>query len=262
MLTIAGSDPTGGAGVQADIVTFHAHGLRGASAITALTAQDGTRVTEVHPVERAVLEAQLASSAGGGALAAKTGMLATSELAVVAARWLRTSGPSAIVVDPVLWASDGTVLFEGGPDVYLDELLPLATIVTPNLAEAAALAGLPEVRDRAGMHEAGRRLLSAGARSVLVTGGHLVQEGDRAGIVSDLFVDHQGAVWLDGPRVAGPPMHGTGCLLSAAIAVGLASGEPLERAVDRGRRFVATAIEQAAHVPAGAAPTGQGEVTA
>lgn len=253
-LTIAGSDPSGGAGVQADLATFRAHEVWGLSAMTALTAQDGERVTEVHPVEPAVLRGQLASVAEGGALAAKTGMLATGELAAVAARWLGAAGLTAVVVDPVLWASDGTVLFDGEPGVYVDELLPLATIVTPNLAEAATLAGLPQVRDRAGMLEAAARLMTKGPRAVLVTGGHLVQGGDLMGTVSDLLVDDDGSVWLDAPRIEGPAVHGTGCVLSAAITARLARGEPLRRAVEGGRTFVAQAIARAGIDGRGAPP--------
>lgn len=244
-LTIAGSDPSGGAGVQADLATFRAHEVWGLSAITALTAQDAARVLGVFPVDPRVLKAQLVGVPDGAALAAKTGMLATPELVAAAARWLREAGISNLVVDPVLWASDGTVLLEGGAGSLVDWLLPLATLATPNLAEAAALAGMSKVRDREGMHEAATRLMAMGLRAVLVTGGHLVQEGDLAGTVTDLFVDADGAAWLDAPRVEGPGMHGTGCVLSAAITARLARGDALRTAVDGGRAYVAGAIARA-----------------
>jgi hydroxymethylpyrimidine/phosphomethylpyrimidine kinase len=245
-LTIAGSDPTGGAGIQADLVTFAAFGVQGASALTALTAQDTRGVRDVLGVARAMVEAQIGAILGDlGVRAAKTGMLHGAEIVAAVVDALGAH-PLPLVVDPVVVASSGAVLLDApGLEALRTRLLPLAMLVTPNLAEAALLTGEP-VRNRAEMASAARALVALGARAALVTGGHL--SGDAVDVLWDGHVLRE----LAAPRVPGEPVHGTGCALSAAITAGLARGRDLETAVTAAKRFVTRAIAAAERVGAGA----------
>lgn len=236
-LTIAGSDPSGGAGLQADHKTFAAFGVYGASVVTALTVQDTTGVHAVVPVEPALVEAQLAAVLGDlPVAAAKTGMLAGAAVLDAVVRTLRARPVPALVVDPVLVATTGRVLAD---DTLLpalrDRLLPLASVVTPNLAEAAALTGLA-VDDVRGMHAAARALVALGARAALVTGGHL------AGPPCDVLLVDGVVHEIRGTRVAVERTHGTGCTFSAAVAAGLAVGCSLPDAARAAHEYVARAL--------------------
>ena len=238
VLSIAGSDSSGGAGIQADLKTIEACGGWGATAITVVTAQNTLGVTCQTPLDPAVILAQIAAVLDDLAVASiKTGMLGTAAAAAAVARGLAAAGPRPVVCDPVSRASSGArLLDEAGLRVLRDEILPLATVVTPNAAEAEALTGL-RVRTVEEALRAGERLLELGARAALVTGGHL--EGAR---VVDVLVEAAGATRFDGERLWVTTTHGTGCVLSAAIATHLAHGRTLADAIGRAKRFAADAL--------------------
>jgi len=249
-LSIAGSDPTGGAGLQADLQVFRALGVHGSGVLTALTVQDTGKVHRVLPVfPNVVLEQLRVLLADVHPDAVKIGMLATDDVARNVELGLTPGDPSVrppapIVVDPVLAASDGTPLLERRALATLERLIGRAVLVTPNLPEAEALTGC-DVSTMEGAEAAGCALVSnLGAGAALVTGGH------RDGPPDDLLVVRDGGSqtlrWLEGQRVDSGPVHGTGCALSSAIAAQLARGDDLETAVERGRRFVARALAGAA----------------
>lgn len=239
-LTIAGSDSGAGAGIQADLKTFAARGVYGTSALTAITAQDSRAVLAVRVMPPALVRAQIDAVLDDlGADAVKTGMLGNTAVVAAVAAAIGAHRVRRLVVDPVLHASGGRALLgRGGADAVLERLLPLAEIVTPNLAEASVLVGFP-VRDLRAMEEAARRLVAAGARAAVVTGGHLASDP-----VDVLVVD--GAVHrLRGTRVPGPAPHGTGCTFAAAIAAERAKDVPLVDAVRAAKRYVAACIRRA-----------------
>ena len=238
-LTIAGSDSSGGAGIQADLKTFAALGVYGASAITALTAQNTAGVTAVHAVPPEFVTAQIDAVFGDLAIGAvKIGMVAQRAIieAIAAAlkRWL----PRMIVLDPVMVASSGDRLIAtDAVEALRNNLFPLATIVTPNLPEAAVLLGEPMASSAAAIEAQGRRLLAFGCQAVLIKGGH------GAGSESiDYLIDGSSSLALAAPRLATKNTHGTGCSLSAAIAAELAKGESLVSAVRNAKTFVSAAI--------------------
>ena len=249
-LTIAGSDSGGGAGVQADLKTFHAFGVFGTSAVTAVTAQNTLGVTAVHPVPPTVVRAQIdAVAVDLRPRALKTGMLATAELVATVAEAIAAHGLDTYVVDPVMVAASGHRLLEPDAEATLARrLLPLAALVTPNLREAALLTGA-DVTSLAAMREAARHLVKMGAGAALVKGGHLPW-----GEAADVFWDgDEERVWHR-PRIATRHVHGTGCTLSAAVAAGLARGIPLLDAVDAAVDFVARAIASAPGLGSGGGP--------
>ncbi len=235
-LTVAGSDSGGGAGVVADAATFRAHGVWPTVAVTAVTAQDTMGVRAVAVIDPAVVRAQIEAVREDLAPAAvKTGMLGTAAVVEAVAQAL-VAQPN-VVVDPVLRSTSGTDLLEpAARGALVERLLPLAALVTPNLAEAAALSGL-EVGGRRDMERAGRALLATGVGAVLVTGGHLPGP-----VAADCLVTPAGTRWLEGRRIDSPNTHGTGCVLSAAVTARLARGEGLEDAVRGARRFLRRAI--------------------
>lgn len=249
-LTVAGSDSGGGAGIQADLKTFHQFGVFGTSAIVAITAQNTTGVTAVHPVPVAVVEAQLAALAGDLPPAAvKTGMLASSSLVEAVANALARHKWSNYICDPVMVATSGDrLLARDAVDTVRERLLPLAALVTPNLDEAAMLVEDP-VESVAQMEKAGRALVLAGADAALVKGGHLA--GDE---VVDVLVTPTEVRRFTHRRVVTRSTHGTGCTLSAAITAGLALGRPLERAVADALDFVHRALAAAPGLGAGHGP--------
>lgn len=251
-LTIAGTDSGGGAGVFADLKTFEAHGVWGTAAVVAVTAQNTVGVQAFEVVPASLVRAQVESVACDiGVEAAKTGMLATAELvAAVAAAVSDHMAGVPLVVDTVFVSKHGdTLLADDAVGALRHDLLPLATLVTPNLPEASALVGF-EVDSLASMEEAAHALVAAGAGAVLVKGGHL--PGDRS---PDCFLVAGGQpVWLDGPRVPGRHTHGTGCALAAACAARLARGEPLAAAVEGAKAFVTRAIEHGVDLGAGVGP--------
>jgi hydroxymethylpyrimidine/phosphomethylpyrimidine kinase len=247
-LTVAGSDPSGGAGIQADLKTFAAFDVYGAAVLTCATAQNTTRVfaTGELPVElvAAQLDAVLDDLAVG---ALKTGMLGRAAIVeVVAARLATRAIP--VVVDPVMVATSGDALLTpDGVAALRARLLPLARLVTPNLDEAAVLGGRP-VRTLAEMRDAARAIAALGPRAVLVKGGHL------AGAACDVLLDGDDLHDLAAERVDVGPLHGSGCTLSAAICAGLARGDALVDAVTIAKRFVHEAIVRAPAVGQGARP--------
>jgi hydroxymethylpyrimidine/phosphomethylpyrimidine kinase len=251
-LTIAGSDSGGGAGIQADLRTFQRFGVFGTSVVTAITAQNTLGVTAVHVVPAAIVRAQLAALASDlPAAACKTGMLASAELVRIVADALDPAIP--YVCDPVMVATSGDRLLDLEAErVILERLIPRAAVVTPNLDEAAILAGF-EVRDPASMEQAGRILLELGATAALIKGGHL-----RGLVLVDLLVTRDGIRRFEHPRIDSRSTHGTGCTLSAAITAGLAIGQPLEAAVTTALEYVHRAIASAPGLGAGHGPVNHG----
>ena len=255
-LTIAGSDSGGGAGIQADLKTFTVLGVYGMTAVTAVTVQNTEGVAGYEAMPPAIVADQIRSVVTDiGVDAAKTGMLANAAIVSAVADAVEETGVRKLVVDPVSMSKHGFGLLTGEAVVALRaRILPLATLVTPNLPEAAALAGL-EVETRDDMRRAAGAMLAAGARAVLVKGGHLQDGGENT--AADLFADGEVEEWLIEPRIATPHTHGTGCTLSAAIAAYLARGEGLLRAVRAGKAFVTEAIRHSMALGHGIGPVDQ-----
>jgi hydroxymethylpyrimidine/phosphomethylpyrimidine kinase len=253
-LTIAGSDSGGGAGIQADLKTFHQFGVHGTSVIVALTAQNTQEVRAVHPVPPGFIRQQLdmlAEDLPPNAL--KTGMLGDAATVAVVVASIRERRWAPLVVDPVMVSSSGARLLDASAeDRVRDELLPLAALVTPNLDEAEVLTGL-EVRTPEAMQRAGEALLQLGAGAALVKGGHL--DGNQ---LTDLLVTPDGTHRFDRPRLATRSTHGTGCTLSAAVTAGLALGHGLEAAVEDALTFVSRAIADAPGLGRGHGPVNHG----
>ena len=249
-LTIAGSDSGGGAGIQADLKTFHAFGVFGTTAITAVTVQNTLGVTGVHPIPVDTVRAQIRAVAEDLRPAAfKTGMLATPELVRAVADSIDDTGLRGYVLDPVMVATSGDrLLAEEAEGEILRLLVPLAALVTPNLDEASILAGFP-VRTTEDMRRAAMVLVERGARAALVKGGHL----QGAELVDILFDGTEWHEWRR-PKLETTSTHGTGCTLSAAVAAGLAHGRPLLPAVDDALAYVSRAIAAAPGLGRGHGP--------
>lgn len=249
VLSIAGSDPSGGAGVQADLKTIGALGGYGMAAITALTAQNTRGVSAVHVPPAAFLVAQIdAVFADIRVDAVKIGMLADAAIAVAVAERLAAHGAPNIVLDPVLVATSGDDL--GAPGVVeamRAHLMPAARLVTPNLPEAARLADRPVATTLDAMRETARALVEAGARAVLVKGGHLA--GPEA---IDVLFDGKTMQVFAAPRIDTPNTHGTGCTLSSAIATVLAEGADLPTAIHRAKTYLTDALRHAGELAVGA----------
>jgi hydroxymethylpyrimidine/phosphomethylpyrimidine kinase len=254
-LTIAGTDSGGGAGVAADLKTFEAHGVWGTAAVTAVTAQNTLGVQAYEAVTGDLVRAQIASVVTDiGVDAAKTGMLGSFDVTEAVCAAVRDFRVHPLVVDPVMVSSHGErLLHEEAIETFWLLLLPMATVLTPNLDEAGALAGFPVV-DRATMEEAGRVIAGVGPQVVMITGGHLGDE-ERS---SDLLVAGGELRWLDGPRLASLHTHGTGCVLSAAICAELARGmEPVDACL-AGKRFVERTIAAGLALGSGIGPVDPG----
>lgn len=249
-LTIAGSDSGGGAGIQADLKTFHQFGVFGTTAVAAITAQNTTGVRAVEPVPAGLVGAQINAVAEDLRPAAlKSGMLATAEIVEVVAERIAALRWGNYVLDPVMVSTSGhRLLTADGERAVRDRLLPLALLVAPNLDEAEVLTG-EKVRNVEAMERAGKRLRELGARAALIKGGHL--EGET---LTDLLVSSDGVRRFSRPRIATTSTHGTGCTLSAAITAGLALGRPLQDAVADGLDFVARAIAAAPGLGGGNGP--------
>lgn len=248
VLSIAGSDSGGGAGIQADLKTFAALGCFGMSAITALTAQNTQGVRAIHAVPASMLQEQIdAVVQDMGVHAVKIGMLHCAEVVEAVAQAMDRYQLPHVVLDPVMVATSGAVLIEQPAiQALVAQLFGRVAIVTPNLDEAALLVGrsLETTQD---MERAAVELMAMGARAVLIKGGHLA--GDT---VHDLLSTQDGLrLWMDGPRIATGNTHGTGCTLSSAIAAHLALGKSLTAAVQCGRAFVRGALEHGAAVRTG-----------
>jgi hydroxymethylpyrimidine/phosphomethylpyrimidine kinase len=238
-LTIAGSDSSGGAGIQADLKTFAAFGVYGASAITALTAQNTHGVQAVSAVTAAFVVAQMDSVLSDLSVRAmKTGMLADRAIVEAVSARLSHSPNVPLVVDPVMVATSGDALL--APDAVgavVRNLMPRATLITPNIAEAARLLGTAPATTEASMAIQARALVRLGARAVLLKGGH---SGDAQ--ATDVFTDGVSDHLFSAPRIVTPHTHGTGCTLSAAITAGLAAGMPLLEAIGAAKLFVSRAL--------------------
>jgi hydroxymethylpyrimidine/phosphomethylpyrimidine kinase len=241
-LTIAGSDSSGGAGIQADLKTFAAFGVYGASVITALTAQNTRGVRGIHLVPSAFVTAQIDAVFDDlDVRAVKIGMVAELSIIEAIADALSRWKPEHVVLDPVMVASSGDRLLSAAAFESLrNNLIPRASLVTPNLPEAAALLNESVASDEAAIRSQGRRLLASGARAVLIKGGH----GQGRESIDTLFRGDD-IIALPAPRIATVNTHGTGCSLSSAIAASLAKGEPLEQAVRSAKTWITAAIEAA-----------------
>ena len=248
VLSIAGSDSGGGAGIQADLKTFSALGCYGMTAITAITAQNTLGVTGIHGVPPDMLRAQIDAVAQDiGVDSVKIGMLASPEVVRVVAQAIRTHRLPHVVLDPVMVATSGDRLIARETvQVLVNELFPLAAVVTPNLDEAALLLGR-EIEGIDDLDDAARDLLALGAPAVLLKGGHL--KGER---VVDLLATRSGLRQrLESARITTHNGHGTGCTLSSAIAAFLAQGLPLPQAVEKARAYILGAIAAGADVHTG-----------
>ncbi|MEQ1651173.1 MAG: bifunctional hydroxymethylpyrimidine kinase/phosphomethylpyrimidine kinase [Hyphomicrobium sp.] len=248
-LTIAGSDPSGGAGIQADLKTFTALGVYGASVITALTAQNTVGVSGVYKIPAKFIAEQFeAVTSDLRVSAVKTGMLADVETVTLVAHLLARMKPAHLVVDPVMVATSGDRLVDADAvNAVRTALVPLADVITPNLPEAAALLETVVATSEDQMMAQARQLLALGCKAVLLKGGH--GNGPEA---VDILITASHAIKFTRPRIATHNTHGTGCTLAAAIAAGLAQQLPLETAVQNAKDFVWSALASGAHLKIGA----------
>lgn len=248
-LTIAGSDCSGGAGIQADIKTMTAYGVYAMSAITALTAQNTLGVQGVLEVEPDFLRLQLESVFSDIVPdAVKTGMVSSPEMMDVIADVMEKYGVKNLVVDPVMIATSGAQLIpEPAVERMRERLLPLARVITPNIPEAEVLWGHP-IEGRKGMEEAAKWIAQEYGCAVLVKGGHNAEDA------SDLLLDQGKMTWFNGERIHNPNSHGTGCTLSSAMASGLAKGLKLEEAVTSAKEYVTKALAAMLDLGEGSGP--------
>lgn len=251
-LTIAGSDSGGGAGIQADLKTFAAHGVYGTCAITAITAQNTLGVTTWEPVGSDLVTAQIEAVAGDiGVNAVKIGMLATAAIVEAVGAAIESLDLPRVVVDPVMIAKGGArLLQEDAIEAIRAELLPRALVVTPNILEASALAGM-DIRNLAEAREAAERIAALGPAAVVVKGGHLATAE-----AIDIFFDGSQFVELRAERIDTRNTHGTGCTFSSAIAANLALGRSLGDAVARAKVYLTDSIRRAPGIGAGHGPLG------
>lgn len=251
-LTIAGSDSGGGAGIQADLKTFAAHGVYGTSAITALTAQNTRGVSGVHVVPAEFVTLQIEAVVSDiGCDAVKTGMLATSAIVEAVSAAIEALDLPNLVVDPVMIAKSGDRLLDAdATHAVRVTLLRLARVVTPNIPEAEVLSDI-QIRSVEDMRAAGRRILAQGCEAVIVKGGHL------GGAEStDVLIEQRKETLLTGARLATPHTHGTGCTFSAALAARLALGDTLDQAARRAKSYVTEAMKHGIAVGVGHQPLG------
>lgn len=244
-LTIAGFDPSGGAGIIADVKTFVSFGCRPVAAVTSLTFQNSEGVFGAIHETAASLRAQILPVVEEFRVTAvKTGMLPTREILLEVARLIQETHLPAPVVDPVLRSSSAYELIESEAiEVLMDELVPLARVITPNIPEAEKFTGL-RIDNEEGMRAAARRLRELGARAVLIKGGHLELPAEAVDVLDD-----EGRVTVfSGEWIDSPPARGTGCMLSSAIAACLAKGKDLEEAIRLGKRFVTDEIRRASEL--------------
>ena len=248
-LTIAGSDSSGGAGIQADIKTMAANGVFAMSAITALTAQNTTGVTGIFETTPEFLAAQLdAVFTDIYPDAVKIGMVSSAPLIRTIAERLRFYEAKHIVVDPVMVATSGSrLLRDDAMQALTEQLLPLAEVVTPNIPEAEILSGLP-ITDAAGMEAAARKISEQYGCSVLCKGGHKVNDAD------DLLWRNGSGTWFRGERIQNPNTHGTGCTLSSAIASNLAKGYDLDTSVERAKEYISGCLSAMLDLGKGSGP--------
>ena len=248
-LTIAGSDSSGGAGIQADIKTMTANGVFATCAVTALTAQNTTGVTDILESTPHFLVEQLdAVFTDIVPDAVKIGMVSSAELIAVIAEKLRQYGAERVVVDPVMVATSGAKLLrDDAIQALTSQLLPLATVLTPNIPEAEILSGLT-ITDAAGMEAAARTISQRYGCAVLCKGGHQINDAD------DLLWRSGSGKWFRGRRIANPNTHGTGCTLSSAIAANLAKGYDLDQSVERAKAYISGALAAMLDLGRGSGP--------
>lgn len=250
VLTIAGSDCSGGAGIQADLKTFAAHGVYGMSVIVSVVAENTFRVIDVQDVSPQLIEEQIdAVFEDIGTDAVKVGMLSHSCCMEAVERKLTEYRPQHVVIDPVMIAKNGCPLMD--PDAIgtlIQRILPLADVLTPNIPEAERIAGF-QITSPGGMEQAAKRICELGPKSVLVKGGHA------AGDALDVLYDGKAFHYFTAERIHTKNTHGTGCTYSSSIASNLALGFPLEEAVTRAKAYVTTAIQHALAIGKGCGPT-------
>lgn len=251
LLTIAGSDSSGGAGIQADLKTFAAHGCYGMSVINSVTAQNTMGVTAIHDIPADIVEAQLDAVLSDIRVdGVKIGMLSNTQIVLAVANKLKKYKPEIIVLDPVMVSTSGSkLLSDDAIEAIKTELIPIATVVTPNIPEAEALTGI-EIKNIANMENAARIIGKTGCKYVLVKGGHLKNSAD------DLIYDtagNRGAVFA-GERINSKNTHGTGCSISSAICANLAMGMDVYSAVDAAKRYIRAGIEHAENIGHGNGP--------
>ncbi|MFJ7639229.1 bifunctional hydroxymethylpyrimidine kinase/phosphomethylpyrimidine kinase [Peribacillus sp. NPDC097225] len=248
-LTIAGSDSGGGAGIQADLKTFSAHRVYGMSVITAVTAQNTLEVRSVQPIDLAVITDQIAAVFEDIRVdAVKIGMLGSKETVETVTHSLKLFKPAIVVLDPVMISKSGHhLLDERAVSSLKIDLLPLATLVTPNIPEAEVLTGFP-IRTKQDFYKACTAILELGPKAVLLKGGHA------AGNPNDLFYDGKEFSWIKGERIHTKNTHGTGCTLSSAIASNLANGLPLATSIEQSKIYISEAIRNSLELGKGHGP--------
>lgn len=249
-LTIAGSDPSGGAGIQADLKTFSALGAYGLSVLTSVTAQNTSGIRAVHDLPEEFVGLQLdAVMEDIGCNAAKVGMLSNEKTVKAVARGIDRHGIEKLVVDPVMRSKDGTLLLGGRVSTFREEILPKALVITPNIPEAEILSSL-KIESVSGMKAAAEKILSFGAKTVLVKGGHLAETFP----ATDVFFDGETFEELTAERAETKNTHGTGCTLSAAVCAFLARGMPLGTSVKNSKDFVTKAVRNSLEIGKGRGP--------
>lgn len=249
-LTIAGSDCSGGAGIQADLKTFSAHGIFGMSAIVSVVAENTARVIDIMDVSPDMIEKQIdAVFEDIPPDAVKVGMLSQPPCMAAVADKLRQYHPANLVIDPVMYAKNGCPLMDpGSVDALIQTIIPLADLLTPNIPEAEKISGM-KISDVAGMEAAAKEIYKMGCKGVLVKGGH--SEGDAV----DVLYDGSQFYHFTAKRIPTKNTHGTGCTYSSAIASNLALGYPMAQAVEQAKKYVTTAIEHALAFGKGCGPT-------
>lgn len=249
-LTIAGSDCSGGAGIQADLKTFSAHGVFGMSAIVSVVAENTSRVIRIHDVPPSIIEDQIdAVFEDIGVDAVKIGMLSSPACMLAVAAKLRQYAPQYVVIDPVMYAKNGCALMEPSAiDTLIREVLPFASVLTPNIPETEKIAGM-KIESTQDMEAAAKVICSMGCKHVLVKGGHAV------GDALDVLFDGSEFSYYRAARIPTKNTHGTGCTYSSAIASQLACGKPMREAVRCAKDYVTTAIAHALSIGKGNGPT-------
>lgn len=249
VLSIAGTDPTGGAGIQADLKTIEAHGLYGMAAVTVVIAQNTTGVFAMQPVSPSLVAQQIDCVFQDiRPDAVKIGMLYDAEIIRIVADRLQAHNAQNIVLDPVMLSSSGQPLLkDDASEMLLNTLFPLCTLVTPNLHEAAAICG-HTIDNRAGMEQAAKYITANLHCSALIKGGHLTDCAD------DLLFEDNQCCWIPAPRIDNPNTHGTGCTLSSAIACGLAQGLSLAESVKHAKRYLTACIQYGLSLGHGSGP--------
>ncbi len=251
VLTIAGSDSGGGAGIQADLKTMSANGTYAMSVLTSITAQNTTGVTAIHDLPESIVEAQIdAIFADFDVVAVKTGMLSSASLTSLVGRKLQQYHGPCVVVDPVMVSKSGQDLLKADAiDVLKQTLIPLADVITPNIHEAERLTGLT-IRSLAEARQAAKALHQLGCQHVLIKGGHLLERP-----ATDLLYDGRFFRMYQGEWIDTPHTHGTGCTFASALAAHLALGKPLPDAVEAAKQYVTSAIRHALAIGQGRGPT-------